>query len=162
MSIRWLVSIAAAISRRLRSTMPLLSACPTAASSSRSLVCEAAINHRTIWYTYHVVQRGVPDMSQLRVDAEGTTSADPETVWSLVANANSYPQWGPWQDGGYRPSAAGPSRQGSIQWFRYGRRTVTVEEILEIDRPRRLVYRVVKGIPVRNYRAEVVLTPTAG
>jgi len=101
-------------------------------------------------------------MSQLRVDAEGTTSADPETVWSLVANANSYPQWGPWQDGGYRPSAAGPSRQGSIQWFRYGRRTVTVEEILEIDRPRRLVYRVVKGIPVRNYRAEVVLTPTAG
>ena len=101
-------------------------------------------------------------MSQLRVDAEGTTSADPEIVWSIVADANSYPRWGPWQDGGYRPPAAGPSREGSIQWFRYGRRTVTVEEILEIDRPRRLVYRVVKGIPVRNYRAEVVLTPGPG
>ena len=101
-------------------------------------------------------------MSQLRVDAEGTTSADPEIVWSIVADANSYPRWGPWQDGGYRPPAAGPSREGFIQWFRYGRRTVTVEEILEIDQPRRLVYRVVRGIPVRNYRAEVVLTPGQG
>jgi uncharacterized protein YndB with AHSA1/START domain len=83
-------------------------------------------------------------------------------VWSIVADANGYSQWGPWQDGGYRPPAAGPSQEGSVQWFRYGRRTVTVEEILKIERPRRLAYRVVHGIPVRNYRAEVVLTPTRG
>ena len=43
--------------------------------------------------------------------------------------------------------------------MRYGRRT-TVERILEIDEGRRLVYNVERGIPVRNYRAEVVLTPT--
>ncbi len=47
------------------------------------------------------------------------------------------------------------------KWFRYGRRTTSVEEILEIDEPRRLVYTVVRGIPVRNYRAEVTLTPVA-
>jgi uncharacterized protein YndB with AHSA1/START domain len=111
---------------------------------------------------YHVVQRGVVQMSQLRVQAEGTTSADVETVWSLVADANSYPQWGPWNDGGYRPAGAGPSREGSIQWFRYGRRTVSVEEVLEVDQPRRLVYRVVSGLPVRNYHAEVTLIPTPG
>src|SRR5215469_16204498 len=58
MSMRWLVPIAAAISRRLRSTIPLFSACSTAAPSSRSLACEMAIPERTIWYTYHVVQRG--------------------------------------------------------------------------------------------------------
>ena len=99
-------------------------------------------------------------MSQLRVEAEGITSADPEAVWSLVADANAYPSWGPWNDGGYQPAAEGPSRKGSIQWFRYGRHT-TVEEILEADEPRRLVYTVLRGMPVRNYRAEVTLTPAA-
>ena len=100
-------------------------------------------------------------MRQLHVEAEGVTRADPEVVWSLVADANSYPSWGPWNDGGYQPAAQGPSRKGSIQRFRYGRRTTTVEEILEADGPRRLVYTVVHGIPVRNYRAEVTLTPIA-
>jgi uncharacterized protein YndB with AHSA1/START domain len=100
-------------------------------------------------------------MSQLRVEAEGITGADPEVVWSLVADANSYPSWGPWNDGGYQPPSEGPSRKGSVQWFRYGRRTTSVEEIVEADESRRLVYTVARGIPVRNYRAEVTLTPVA-
>ncbi|MDA8040062.1 MAG: SRPBCC family protein [Actinomycetota bacterium] len=100
-------------------------------------------------------------MSQLSVGAEGTTRAGPEVVWSLVANANSYAQWGPWNDGGYRPPSAGPSQEGSVQWFRYGRRTTSVEQILEVDEPRRVVYTVVEGLPVKNYRAEVTLTPTS-
>jgi uncharacterized protein YndB with AHSA1/START domain len=100
-------------------------------------------------------------MSQLQVEAEGVTGAEPEVVWSLVADANSYPSWGPWNGGGYQPPAQGPSRKGSVQWFRYGRRTTSVEEVLEADEPRRLVYTVVRGIPVRNYRAEVTLTPVA-
>jgi uncharacterized protein YndB with AHSA1/START domain len=98
-------------------------------------------------------------VSQLRVEAAGTTRADPEIVWSLVTDANSYPRWGPWSDGGYRPPSAGPSRKGSVQWFRYGRRATTVEEILEAEQPRRLVYTVIRGLPVRNYRAEITLTP---
>jgi len=100
-------------------------------------------------------------MSQLSVEAEGTTRAGPEVVWSLVANANTFPQWGPWNDGGYRPPSAGPSQVGSVQWFRYGRRTTSVERILEIDELRRVAYTVVSGIPVKNYRAEVTLTPTS-
>ena len=98
-------------------------------------------------------------MSQLRVEAQGITSAHPEVVWSLVADANSYPSWGPWNDGGYEPASKGPSREGSVQWFRYGRGTTSVEKVLEVDEARRLVYTVVRGIPVRNYRAEVTLTP---
>jgi hypothetical protein len=53
----------------------------------------------------------------------------------------------------------GPVPEGLLQWFRYGRRTTSVEEILEADEPRRLVYTVVRGLPVRNFRAEVTLTP---
>ena len=98
-------------------------------------------------------------MGQLHVEAEGTTIADVATVWALLADANSYPHWGPWNDGGYDPPGKGPSHPGSIQWFRFGRRTTSVERILEVDPPTRMAYTVERGIPVKNYRAEVTLTP---
>jgi len=96
----------------------------------------------------------------LRVAATGTTNASPETVWALLEDAGSYAQWGPWRDSGYdRPGDASPHGPGAIRRFRYGRTTTTVERVLEVDTGRRLVYEVVSGIPVRNYRAVVELTP---
>lgn len=98
-------------------------------------------------------------MAQLRVEAEGVAHASPEAVWELVANADSYSEWGPWNASGYENlGAQPPDRAGVIRWMRYGR-TTTVEKVLESERARRLVYTVVKGIPVRNYRAEVTLSP---
>ena len=95
-------------------------------------------------------------MAQLHVEAEGVAQAAPEAVWELVANANRYQQWGPWNASGYQGRAADGA--GVIRWMRYGR-TTTVEKVLESEPARRLVYTVVKGIPVRNYRAEVTLRP---
>ena len=95
-------------------------------------------------------------MAQLHVEAEGVAQAAPEAVWQLVANADSYQQWGPWNASGYQGRAADGA--GVIRWMRYGR-TTTVEKVLEAEPARRLVYTVVKGIPVRNYRAEVTLRP---
>ncbi|HEY2639253.1 MAG TPA: SRPBCC family protein, partial [Streptosporangiaceae bacterium] len=34
-------------------------------------------------------------------------------------------------------------------------------KVLEVEEDRKLVYTVIGGIPVRNYRAEVTLTPVA-
>ena len=99
-------------------------------------------------------------MNRLSVRAEGTTSASPRAVWELVADANQYPKWGPWNAGGYTPPGPGPSKPGMAQWFRYGRRTRSQERVLEVDDGRRVVYTVERGIPVRNYRAEITLTPT--
>ena len=96
-------------------------------------------------------------MTQLHVEAEGVARAAPPVVWELVANAGRYPEWGPWSAGGYH-SPGDRDGVGAIRWFRYGR-TTTVEQVLESEPGRRLVYTVVKGIPVRNYRAEVTLTP---
>jgi uncharacterized protein YndB with AHSA1/START domain len=97
-------------------------------------------------------------MERLRVGAQGSTDAARSAVWALVADANTYPQWGPWSAGGYSPEAPGPARPGMRQWFRYGRRTISHERILEVDEGRRIVYTVERGIPVKNYRAEIVLT----
>jgi uncharacterized protein YndB with AHSA1/START domain len=41
--------------------------------------------------------------------------------------------------------------------FRY---PVSVEEILDVEPGKRLAYTVLRGIPVRNYRAEATLTPS--
>jgi uncharacterized protein YndB with AHSA1/START domain len=98
-------------------------------------------------------------MAQLHVEADGVARAAPEVVWELVANADRYSEWGPWSASGYENlGAQAPDGAGVIRWMRYGRAT-TVEKVLESERPRRLVYTVVKGIPVRNYRAEVTLSP---
>jgi uncharacterized protein YndB with AHSA1/START domain len=106
-------------------------------------------------------------MSQLRVQAEQTARTTPDVLWALVSDATRYPQWGPWSAAGYQQpgdtSARGP---GAVQWLRSSRRAylryvTTIEKILVTEEPRRLAYTVIGGIPVRNYRAEITLTPTA-
>jgi uncharacterized protein YndB with AHSA1/START domain len=99
-------------------------------------------------------------VGDLSLEAQGDADAGVETVWALVADANTYAQWGPWEEGGYDPPATGPSRPGSVQWFRFGRRTTSVERILEVDPQRRIVYTVERGVPVKNYRAEITLQPS--
>jgi uncharacterized protein YndB with AHSA1/START domain len=103
-------------------------------------------------------------MGRLHVEAEQTTSAAPEAVWDLVSDATRYPEWGPWSAAGYqRPGETSPRGPGAVQWLRSSRRAylrypTSIEKILEAEAGRRLVYTVIGGIPVRNYRAEVTLT----
>jgi uncharacterized protein YndB with AHSA1/START domain len=107
-------------------------------------------------------------MTQLQVWAERTIQAAPETIWALVSDAMMYPEWGPWRKAGYRQEGES-SRHGvgAEYWLessrRYGlRRPVSVEKVIDFEDGRRLAYTVIGGIPVRNYRAEITLTPGAG
>lgn len=106
-------------------------------------------------------------MTTLHVEAEGTARAAPGAVWALVSDATRYPQWGPWSAAGYRrPGDDTPRGPGAVLWLRSSRRAylryvTSVEKILEVEEGRRLVYTIIGGIPARNYRAEVTLTPTA-
>lgn len=100
--------------------------------------------------------------ARLRVEATATSSAPVDAVWALVADANTYATWGPWDRTGYEPTSLGPSQVGSVQVLRtaqrrFGRRTTTTERIVEVEGRSRLAYTVVKGIPVRHYRGEIVL-----
>lgn len=104
-------------------------------------------------------------MAQLHVEAEATANASPGTVWALVSDATRYPSWGPWSDGRYEKDGdATLHGVGAVQALRsaqryMGRHTTSVERILEVEDGRRLAYTVIRGIPVRNYRGEVTLTP---
>ena len=105
-------------------------------------------------------------MNRLEVFAERTAHATPDAVWALVSDATRYPEWGPWRAAEYRrPGDASPHGPGAVQWLqssrRYlGRYPVSIEKILEVEEGRLLAYTVIGGIPVRNYRADVTLTPT--
>lgn len=106
-------------------------------------------------------------MNQLHVEADGIASADPAAVWALICDATRYPEWGPWSAAEYqRPGDASPRGAGAVYWLRSSRRAylryvTTVEKILEAEEGRHLAYTVIGGIPVRNYRADVTLTPVA-
>jgi uncharacterized protein YndB with AHSA1/START domain len=99
---------------------------------------------------------------QLRVAARAKTKARVELVWSMVSDAEQYAHWGPWDGSGYEsPGVDDPHGVGATRWMQLGR-TRTVEEILELEPIHRVVYTVVRGIPVRNYRAEVILDAEGG
>ena len=107
-------------------------------------------------------------MAQLQLEAEATAKASPEAVWALVSDVTRYPSWGPWSDGRYeRPGEESPHGVGAVQVLRsaqryMGRHATTVEKILVFEEDRHLAYTVMGGsIPVRNYRADVTLTPSA-
>ena len=107
-------------------------------------------------------------MDRLRVAGEASTRAAAETVWALVSDARRYPEWGPWGAAGFRtPGPDGGPGVGSVHWVRssarsYGRHVTSVERIVLFEPDRHLAYEVVGGMPVRNYRADVTLTPEAG
>jgi len=106
-------------------------------------------------------------MSRLQVEVEATVGAEPAAVWALVSDATRYPEWGPWSAAGYRQAGnTSPRGPGAVHWLRssrraYGRHVTSVEKVLEVEDGRRLAYTVIDGMPVRNYRGEVTLTPTA-
>jgi len=107
-------------------------------------------------------------MTRLHVEAERTIQAPPDIIWALVSDAMMYPQWGPWRKAGYRSEGeASQHGPGAVYWLESSQRymlryPVSVEKIIDAEEGRHLAYTVIAGIPVRNYRADVTITPASG
>src|SRR5260370_25756568 len=85
MSSRWLVPVAAAISRRLRSAIPPTRACSTAFARSLSFACDAGTRHCTIWFSE---PDGTVRGSGARLTAGARGKTYPTgTAWSSVSGA---------------------------------------------------------------------------
>jgi uncharacterized protein YndB with AHSA1/START domain len=95
------------------------------------------------------------------ITAEATTEASPEDVWALLSDRSTWPSWSPLgSHAGVSPGADGdPDGIGGIAEFVTGRNRVR-EEIVEREPLRRLSYRLLSGLPLRDYRAVVELTPS--
>jgi Polyketide cyclase / dehydrase and lipid transport len=95
------------------------------------------------------------------IDLTARSTADPATVYALLADSSTWPSWSPL--GSYeleRPGQATPCGLGAIRIFRTGRVT-SREEIVELIPDRRLSYTLLSGLPLRGYRADIDLSPDA-
>ncbi len=100
-------------------------------------------------------------MRRREIGARVHTTAPPEVVFALVADGASYPRWSPIESFELeREGDPPPEGVGAIRVFRQGRITGR-DLIVEIVPNRRFVYTALSGLPTRDYRGEVDLTPTA-
>jgi uncharacterized protein YndB with AHSA1/START domain len=94
-------------------------------------------------------------LQEIRVTAR--SSAPAEDVWRLLSDARTWANWAPFDESGVEEGDG----VGEVRRFRRGRR-VTRERVTALEPSRRLAYELVSGVPVRDYRAQVTLTPDAG
>jgi hypothetical protein len=98
-------------------------------------------------------------MALEEIDVRGTTTADPDAVWRLLGDSSTWPDWTPIDE--YEPERpGGDDGIGEIRRFRTGRHRIR-EEIVERADGRRLTYALLSGLALRDYRAEIDLTPAA-
>ena len=96
------------------------------------------------------------------IDATQVVDATVDEVWSLVGDRSTWPEWSPL--GSYEWVSDGspvPNGVGAVNRYRTGRVTAT-EEIVEYVPGKRLSYRLLSGMPLRDYRADIDLTPVVG
>jgi len=96
------------------------------------------------------------------VRAEARSPASPDVVWPLLAQARRWSEWSTVRRADLeREGDPAPDGVGAVRRFRTGPVT-TREEVVEFEPPRRLVYTMLSGLPVRGYRATVELHPDGG
>lgn len=93
-------------------------------------------------------------MGRQHIDVKVRSSADPESVYQLLADAATWPTWSP--IGSY---AEDPKTGHRL--FTTGRIT-SRERVVEANRGRRFSYELVSGLAIRDYRADVDLDPVDG
>lgn len=98
-------------------------------------------------------------MGKYVVELERTTTASPETVWRWLADASSWSEWTRLSRTVLeREGDPAPDGIGAIRKFSRAGGS-SREEVVAFDPPRHFAYELRSGLPIRNYRADVTLTP---
>jgi uncharacterized protein YndB with AHSA1/START domain len=96
------------------------------------------------------------------VEARIEVKAPAGVIWAALADSRSWPTWSRNDSAELvREGDPAPDGVGAIRIFRTGRITVR-EEIVAFEPERRVVYKLLAGLPARDYEGEVTLTPSAG
>jgi hypothetical protein len=98
-------------------------------------------------------------MSRQRIEHTATTTADPATVYALLREGATWPVWGPLDSFELeREGESEPEGLGAVRIFRSGKVTGR-DTIAELVDGRRFSYTHESNLPIKNYRADVDLTP---
>ena len=101
-------------------------------------------------------------MGRQRIEHTATTTADPATVYSLLREGATWPDWSPIDSVELeREGDAEPEGVGAVRILRSGKVTGR-DTIAELVPERRFAYTHSSSLPVKDYRGEVDLQPTGG
>jgi len=98
-------------------------------------------------------------MSHVSIAARAESKAAASALFALLVDGATWPRWSMFDSFELeRAGEGGPSGVGAVRvfskWLTHSR-----EEIVEIIPDRKLGYVLLSGLPLRNYRADVALTP---
>lgn len=101
-------------------------------------------------------------MSRQRIEKTAKTPAEPATVYALLRDGSTWPDWGPLDSFELeRPGRDEPEGLGAVRIFRQGRVSGR-DTVAELVQDRRFSYTHESKLPVKNYRADIDLTPRDG
>ena len=101
-------------------------------------------------------------MGQQVVHQVATTESDPGTVYELLADGSTWPDWSPIDSFELLETGAGtPEGLGAVRRFTTGRIHST-ERVVELRPGEQLSYILLSGLAVRGYRADITLAPGPG
>jgi uncharacterized protein YndB with AHSA1/START domain len=92
------------------------------------------------------------------IDVRQHIDAPPSKVWALLDDSSSWPNWTSIDAFELERAPESPGATGEIRRFKTGPITVR-EEIVERTPEQRLSYRLLGGLPVKDYVAVIDLEP---
>ena len=96
------------------------------------------------------------------IDEREWSAATPETVYALLADGATWPEWSGIDSFELRQEGdTGGESLNAVRVFRTGRVT-SIERLVELVPARRLSYILLSGLPLRDYRADIDLLPGDG
>jgi hypothetical protein len=100
-------------------------------------------------------------MTRWNVEISTESKAATEEVWRLLADVTTWPSWSSFDEASYeRLGDPAPHGVGAARAFRIGRFR-SVDTVLRFSPPTHLAYDYRGPLPIKDYRAEVELTPIA-
>ncbi len=99
-------------------------------------------------------------MAEQVIEQTATTAAAPAAVYALLADGSTWPEWSPIDSFELiEPGAGTPEGLGAVRLFTTGRYK-SRERVVERTPGEAFSYVLEKGLPLRDYRAVVTLSPT--
>jgi uncharacterized protein YndB with AHSA1/START domain len=99
--------------------------------------------------------------SHWRIDVFRHADAPRELVWSLLEDHRGYSRWNPYPRAELEQEGEDATNGvGAIRFLGAGP-VGAREQVLDYEPPQWLAYTILSGVPVRGYRADVLLTETA-
>jgi hypothetical protein len=101
-------------------------------------------------------------MAQQVIDVTAMTGADPGAVYALLVDGSTWPEWSPVDAFTLvEPGRGTPEGPGAVRVFTTGRHQ-SRERVVECRPGEVFAYVLERGLPLRDYKAVVTLTPVAG